>query len=388
MGLTEGRRAEGVVIRVHLNAGLRHGGAGLQVRNLKSRLGIEVQRRRHVVGPEPALDGRLEDGQDGLLLVEFDFNLRRVDVHVEPGGVHREVQGVQRVAAFGNELLVGTDDGAVQQPVLDKAAVDEQELLASRASGRIRLAHKPLDLDDVGVFLDRHKALVVFGPQNAHHPLTQRPGLQGKQVVALVRQRKRKPRMGEGHTLKFVHHMAQLHGVGLQEIPTGRHVVKQVLHVKGGAHGTRLGFFAGHFGPVARQFHPHLRGFLAGGDLDVRDGRNRSQRLTTEALGGQVEQVVRRGQLARGVPNEAQTRVLGRHAGPVVHDLNGRPPRIQHVHLDRSGAGVHGVFHQLLDHRSRPLDDFTRGNLVGHVVRQDVNRLAHPLAFMNCRNPP
>ena len=194
--------------------------------------------------------------------------------------------------------------------------------------------------------------------------------------------------MGEGHTLKFVHHMAQLHGVGLQEIPTGGHVVKQVLHVEGGAHGTRLGFFAGHLGPVARQLHPHLRGFLAGGDLHVRDGRNRGQRFSTEALGGQVEQVVRRGQLAGGVPNEAQPSILGRHAGSVVHDLNGRPSRIQHVHLDRGGAGVHGVFHQLLDHRSGPLDDFPGGNLIGHVVRQDVNRLAHPLAFMNCRNPP
>ena len=140
--------------------------------------------------------------------------------------------------------------------------------------------------------------------------------------------------MGEGHALKFIHHMAQLHGVRLQEISTGGHVVKQVLHVEGGAHGTRLGFFAGHLGAVARQLHPHFRGFLAGGDLHVRDRRNRSQRFSAEALGGQVEQVVRRRQLAGGVTNEAQPRILGRHPGSVVHNLNGRPPCIQHVHLD------------------------------------------------------
>ena len=111
-----------------------------------------------------------------------------MDVHVEPGRVHREVQGVQRVTAFGDELFVGAHHGAVQQPVLDKAAVDEQELLATRAARRIRLAHKSLHLDDVGVFLNRYEALVVFGTQNAHHALTQRPGLEGKQVVALVGQ--------------------------------------------------------------------------------------------------------------------------------------------------------------------------------------------------------
>jgi hypothetical protein len=43
------------------------------------------------------------------------------------------------------------------------------------------------------------------------------------------------------------------------------------------------------------------------------------------------------------------------------------------VDIDGGGAGIHGVFHQFLDHRRRTFDHFAGGDLVGNAAGQDGN---------------
>ena len=81
-------------------------------------------------------------------------------------------------------------------------------------------------------------------------------------------------------------------------------------------------------------------------------------------------------------------RVLRAHACPVVHHLNGRAARVHDVHLNGGRASIDGVLHELLHDRRGSLNDFASRDLVGDVVGQNVNGLAHPFECMKLRNWP
>ena len=148
---------------------------------------------------------------------------------------------------FSDEVFVSSKHRTVEQSVFDEAAVDEQELLPARFSRRIGLAHEPFDRHHIRVFVHGNKPFVVFGPQNSHDALAQRAWLELEQVGVLVGQREGDAGMGKRHALKLVHHMPHFHRIRLQEIPSCRDVVKQVLDVEGGAKGPRLGRLSHHF---------------------------------------------------------------------------------------------------------------------------------------------
>jgi len=84
-------------------------------------------------------------------------------------------------------------------------------------------------------------------------------------------------------------------------------------------------------------------------------------------------EVIGLGDLARGVALEGEQRVVARQAAAVVLHAQERPPTVAKFHLDPRGAGVEGVFDQLLHHRGRPLDHLAGGDLVGDPVGQDAD---------------
>ena len=61
------------------------------------------------------------------------------------------------------------------------------------------------------------------------------------------------------------------------------------------------------------------------------------------------------------------------HADPVVGHPDELAARVLQLHGDGARPGVDRVFHQLLDHRGRPLHDLARGDLVHEVIRQPVD---------------
>ncbi len=77
------------------------------------------------------------------------------------------------------------------------------------------------------------------------------------------------------------------------------------------------------------------------------------------------------------MPLEGQPRVLGRHAGAVVHDLDPRDPPAFDVHADAPRAGIERVLHELLDGGRRALHDLARGDLVDERVGEDTDESRH-----------
>ena len=65
---------------------------------------------------------------------------------------------------------------------------------------------------------------------------------------------------------------------------------------------------------------------------------------------------------------EGQTRISLRHTASVVDDLYRGSSRINNQDTYSLCTGIHSVLDQLLDDRSRSLDDFTSSNLVSHGI--------------------
>jgi hypothetical protein len=118
------------------------------------------------------------------------------------------------------------------------------------------------------------------------------------------------------------------------------------------------------FSVVSAQREPGYRG----------DGR---ESFTAEAEGGHSNEIGGRPDLAGRMPVQRQNRVLSPHSGAVVADLDQNLSAVLQLHSDVTGTGVKCVFNQLLDHRGGTLDDFTRGDLIGHRVGEDGNVTGH-----------
>src|SRR5207249_5277952 len=109
------------------------------------------------------------------------------------------------------------------------------------------------------------------------------------------------------------------------------------------------------------------------------DGR---QRLAANRQRGDGKQIVGGLELARGVTFEGQQRVVVRHPVAVVDHADHALAADFHFDANRLRASIDGIFEQLFDDRSRPLDNFARGDFVRHRLRQYAYA-AHDLAVLN-----
>jgi hypothetical protein len=112
----------------------------------------------------------------------------------------------------------------------------------------------------------------------------------------------------------------------------------------------------------------------AAGERQLRHRGDRGQRLAPEAERCDTLEVRERADLAGGMPEQRKRHLLLRDAAAVVAYLQPAQPAVVDADLDVVGAGVDGVFQQLLDHRRGSFDDFTRGDLADQRVRQQRDR--------------
>jgi hypothetical protein len=66
---------------------------------------------------------------------------------------------------------------------------------------------------------------------------------------------------------------------------------------------------------------------------------------------------------------EREEGILGGHAAAVVRDADQGATARGGLDRDQAAARVEGVIDQLLDHRGRPLDHLTGGDLIDHCGR-------------------
>ena len=69
---------------------------------------------------------------------------------------------------------------------------------------------------------------------------------------------------------------------------------------------------------------------------------------------------------------ESQSSISLRHSTSIIYHLNRRSSGINYQHPNRLGTSINSILNQLLNHRSRALDDLTSSNLVGHTIGSDA----------------
>ena len=70
---------------------------------------------------------------------------------------------------------------------------------------------------------------------------------------------------------------------------------------------------------------------------------------------------------------EGQQRVVAHHAAAVVGDADEAPAACLNLDEDARGAGVERILQQFLDHGGGAVDDLAGGDLVGHLIGENVD---------------
>ena len=308
-----------------------------------------------------------------MLVDEFHLGLRRVDVDVDACRIHLQAYEVAGKAALRQHVVVGLFHRRAQGRMLDETAVDEEVLLAARLARIFGLAHEPLYLQQVGLFLHIEKALLVGVAVEACYALQHAARLEVVEHLAVARQAEAYVIVYQRHAAEHLLDVAQLHAVLFQEVSSCRHVEEEVLHRYRGARRAGCGLLAHNLRPLYDYLRAQLAVVHAGAQLHLCDGGYRGQGLAAEAHGVDGEEVVGAVYLARGVALEAQACVAVAHAAAVVDHLDERAPRVLEDEVDLRGAGIHGVLQQLLDGAGGAVHHLAGRYLVGHAVGQYVD---------------
>ena len=151
-----------------------------------------------------------------------------MDVDVDPLGRELEEQRRHRLAVVEQKVAVGGAQRALEQPVLDRAPVDEQVLEAGAAAARGRQAGKAEQVDAVALgghgerVLDELAAHDLAEPgADLLGPLTQR-GLEPQRAAAVDHEGERDLRVGHREALDHLARGLGLGALGLQELEPRR----------------------------------------------------------------------------------------------------------------------------------------------------------------------
>jgi len=164
--------------------------------------------------------------------------------------------------------------------------------------------------------------------------------------------------------------VAQFGALGTQELAPGRHVVEQLAYFHGGARRMRARGDIAQLAALDLQRRPVRVAGAARGQGEAADRGDRRQRFATKTERGHGFEVVQAGDLAGGVARHRQRQLLRGDPAAIVTDADQAHAALFQVDVDPGGAGIQCVFHQFLDHRRRPLDDFAGGDLVDQDFRQ------------------
>ena len=374
--------AEGVVVGVIGNAGSGDVVArGVEDGDVGLALDIEVDGGDVAETAEGVAHGGGEHLPDGLLVLELDLGLRGVDVHIDGGGIDIDIEEIGRLHALGNETVVGGDDGLMEIGVAHVTAVDEEEIVTALLTGGLGLAHEAGDAAERRLHLDGQEILRVLTAIDIGYALAQTLGTEVLQLGAVMVEDEMDVGIDEHDALEGLKDIAELGGVGLEELASRGYIIEKVIDLEAAAHGGGGGFLrhdlrGGYLDAGAELVVGHARE-----QLHLCDGGDGGEGLTTESHRTEGEEVVGLADLRRGMTLEGEAGIGLGHAAAVVDDLNGGAPSIDDDDMDGGRPCVDSILHQLLDHRGRALDHLTSGNLVGYTVGEKGDDVGHFFTF-------
>ena len=303
-----------------------------------------------------------------------DLGLGGVDVDVHQLGGHGQHQHAAGELALHQRALVGGLQRGHHGAVFDIAAVDVEILRPAGGPAGPRRGDQAGQPVDAVAALHRQQVAGKLPPHRRVH-CAEQPAVAGGDKLQLAFPLKPEGdlRVGKRRVQHHIRHKGALAGVLFQKFHAGGGVVEQVVDGDGGAHraGARLhalGLAAGNAvkaGVLVR--------LGAGQHLHLGHAGNGGQRLAPKAQRVDAGQVVGGGDLAGGVADKGFVDVLGLDAGAVVHNLQLLDAAAADGQRDLGGAGVDGVFQQLLRHRGGALDHLAGGDQLGGMLVQYAN---------------
>ena len=325
-----------------------------------------------VQGPQ---HGVIEGVEDLPLADEFYLGLGRVDIHihaVEPGGEMEDAAGELAHHAL---VLIGLLQSGHEEPGLDEAAIDKEVLVVPGAPTAGGQGDKALHSDSI---LSR-----ALHREHAQGQLPAQHGVEGRLELAVPWSEELLPAVpeefegysgpGQGLPLDGGEDGGPLGGVLFHELESGGGVVEEIPDHHGGALGTACLLPADHGAPLQSEGNPQIVPAGAGQDLHPGHGGNGGQSLPPEAQGADGRQVVLRAHLAGGMAEEGGLHIGGGDAAAVVGHPDVGHAAVLDLYSDRCGAGVDGIFQQLLYHRGGALHHLAGGNEVGHMAVQNLD---------------
>ena len=191
-------------------------------------------------GGRTAAEGLLHRREDGLehhaVVLEFDLGLGGVDVDVYGGRVCLYVNKIGRSHPVGDKPLVGFHHGLVEIGAAEIAAVDEEKLVSKGLAGAFRAADVAVDAGERSLGPELREFADNALSQHVKNPEFQcLGGAEGEKVAPVGGKGEADVRPRKGDAGELLHDVTELHGVGLQELPAGRHVVEQVPDREGRA---------------------------------------------------------------------------------------------------------------------------------------------------------
>ena len=308
----------------------------------------------------------------------FGLGRVHVDVHLVRGQL--QVQHIGGVAAVIEHVLVGQARCVREQPVAHQAAVDVPVLQVGGGAREGRQRRPAGQAQVTGREIQPQRRLDETRPAQARQALFAYGAVARRRQLlhgaAVVRPAEADVEAGQRQPAQHLVGMLIFGLFGAQEAPACRQVVEQVAHRHGGARrmgGRQRRVMAGR--QLRRVAAGHRRH-----DVQARHRGDAGQGLAAKAEGLDAHQLGAAGELAGGVAAQRQRQLAGRDAAAVVADADQVDAAAFQGHVDVAGAGIEGVFQQLLDDRGRSLDDLAGGDLVGQLRRQLADRPSRRLS--------
>ena len=302
-------------------------------------------------------------------ILEADLGLGRMDVDVDLLGRNVDEQGQHRVAVAREQVLIGAAHRADQQPILHRAAVDEQILVIGDAAVEGRQAG-----DAAEPCIAPH---IIDGDAVRGEIAIGEGGDPGGPVLARRDAQHAPPVMVEAEGDVRARHGEALHDIeagGIfaadrtEELAACRHLREQIRDAHPRARRQRGG-------PLPRQPaivdgpRPAILPARAAFDRHMGDARDRWQRLAAKAQGGDLVDLVAV-QLGGGMAFERERDFVRGHAAAVVGHLDPVDPAAGKAHRDTRRTGVDRVLDQLLQRTGRSFHHFTGRDSIDQMFGQ------------------
>src|SRR5258706_102296 len=167
--------------------------------------------------------------------------------------------------------------------------------------------------------------------------------------------------------------MSVLGSLGFEKLAARRRVEVQVLDFDRGAGFVRGGFRIGKRAAFDRECPRVFFVARPAGQSQMGDCGDARQRFAAKTEARDAFEIVERGDFAGGMARDGQAQLRLADAAAVVADFEELGAAGRELHANVVRAGVEAVFEQFLQRGRRPLDNFSRGDLVDQKVGQHAN---------------